>query len=250
MIPILAGVGSAMAGLGGAAAGGGMMSWLGPLLGAGVSGLSSLGGGLLQGSQGQASARAQMAFQERMYRHRYRYTMQDLRKAGLNPILAAEVGGGSAPSGAGYGYPNVLEGVSNSARQVASEIASIQSIRQEISESRARESAAKAQARLTKANAGLVEAELPRKGFQEKVGEKIFGAAGDVIDNPTGWLEDLSRNVMESLFQRGIGEFSAKKGRAKFDNVESGSSSRQIDSGKRERLWLFPDAKPSKGGRF
>lgn len=228
-LPILAAAGPIAAGAGmgasGAAAGGSMMSFLGPLIGAGISGGSGILGGLFSGSQSQASARAQMAFQERMYRHRYRYTMQDLRKAGLNPILAAEVGGGSTPSGAGHSMPNIMEGVSNSARQTAMDVANIQSLRQGMAESRARESASRAQARASNAGAGIIEAELPRKNFQEKVGEKVFGNLSDAIDNPTGWLEDLSSSVMKSLFQRGIADFSAKgKPRPNFDNVESGSS--------------------------
>lgn len=38
-------------------------------------------------------------FAERMYRHRYEYTMEDMRRAGLNPILAYVQGAGSTPSG-------------------------------------------------------------------------------------------------------------------------------------------------------
>lgn len=37
-------------------------------------------------------------FSEKMYRKRYRFTVQDLRKAGLNPILAASGMSGSATS--------------------------------------------------------------------------------------------------------------------------------------------------------
>lgn len=50
--------------------------------------------------QNLASAREMMAFQERMFRNRYQYQMEDMRKAGLNPILAAGASPPSGPSGA------------------------------------------------------------------------------------------------------------------------------------------------------
>ena len=56
----------------------------------------SLGAGFLSSSgqsaanaQNLAIAREQMAFQERMYKNRHTYEVEDLRRAGLNPILSA-----------------------------------------------------------------------------------------------------------------------------------------------------------------
>lgn len=82
---------------------------MGPIIGAAaVSGGSALAGGILQNRANAKEAARNRHFQKKMYRHRYQYTVEDMRKAGLNPALAYDQGAGSSPSGSTARYENVL----------------------------------------------------------------------------------------------------------------------------------------------
>lgn len=45
-------------------------------------------------------AAKQRAWAENFYKHRHQWEVEDLRKAGLNPVLSAKFGGGQVPTGA------------------------------------------------------------------------------------------------------------------------------------------------------
>lgn len=64
-----------------------------PALGAIGGGLLSALGGMFQNQTNLQSSREQMKFQERMSSTAYQRATEDMKKAGINPMLAYQQGG-------------------------------------------------------------------------------------------------------------------------------------------------------------
>jgi hypothetical protein len=71
-----------------------------------LGGLSLLGT-VLQNKQAKNASARQMAFQENMSNTSYQRAVKDMRKAGINPLLAYKMGGASSPSGSTYQPANI-----------------------------------------------------------------------------------------------------------------------------------------------
>lgn len=85
------------------------LPWLGGALAAGGSIVGSIASGLF----GKAQADKQMRFQERMAGTAHQREVEDLRRAGINPLLSARHGGAAAPVGSAAPTPDFGRAVSS-----------------------------------------------------------------------------------------------------------------------------------------
>ncbi len=78
-----------------------------PILGSVIGGVSSAYGAKKANEESEAATQKQMDFQERMRGSQYQAAMDDMRSAGLNPMLAYKQGGAGTPGGSTYSPINV-----------------------------------------------------------------------------------------------------------------------------------------------
>lgn len=93
------------------------------MLGALIGGGLGLLGGMMANESREDESASNRAFQERMSNTSYQRAMEDMRKAGLNPMLAYSQGGASVPAGSMAQFENPMA----SAAQAFSAVASGQS---------------------------------------------------------------------------------------------------------------------------
>ena len=86
------------------------MAW-GAVAGAVVGAGASIAGQYFANKQARGSVNRQIAFQREAYQHRYQWQMNDMRAAGLNPILSYSQGPPAGPSGASYTPTSVTKDV-------------------------------------------------------------------------------------------------------------------------------------------
>lgn len=81
--------------------------------GAAIGGLAGLIGAGISAGVSSSEAKKQRKWAQAMYSKRYQMTMTDMRRAGLNPILAARQGPGAVPAGAVGQIPNLGEAMTS-----------------------------------------------------------------------------------------------------------------------------------------
>lgn len=141
------------------------------LLAAGVGGALSYAGTKAMNKANKEMAREQMAFQERMSNTAYQRTVQDMRSAGLNPMLAITQGGASSPGGQMATMENELGSAASGAISAARNV-------QELKQSKMLTQMMKADLAEKEASSKIFSS---RYGVPLKAAQLLSGPLGDLV---------------------------------------------------------------------
>lgn len=131
--------------------------------GAIVGGLANFAGGLFGNSARKKEASKNRAFQERMSSTAHQREVEDLKKAGLNPVLSAGGGGASTPTGSMASIENPVDPATAKMMAIDAQKAKaeVSSIKSQISKNNAEKSMMKTQAKMIDAQKSIMEKKAP-----------------------------------------------------------------------------------------
>lgn len=159
---------------------------------------AGLASGLAQGGLSYASAQQQQEAQREAYQHRYQWTVEDLRKAGLNPVLAAQHGAGSVGSMSQMDTSGIA-----SATQAASQIA-VQHSQAKLNAATAREAGASAEIAEKTRDAMNAKPSLYETRAKTQAGINASTPVGAVRDlaERGGLMSSAAQGVTEGFLQK------------------------------------------------
>lgn len=153
----------------------------------------------------RASAREQMAFQERMSSTAVQRQMQDMRAGGINPVLAGKYGGASTPGGASYDSKNEFEGLPQavgSAIQLKRLKADLENMHETNLNLRAQNLQIASQIEVNHASAKRIAEETHNLRLQnraKKISEPIYDAAGNIVK---AGVSSAKEAIAEAKFEK------------------------------------------------
>lgn len=167
---------------------------------------ASLLGGLFGQKKTDDRIDQQMEFQERMSNSAYQRSMKDMRKAGLNPILAYSKGGASAPAGSMAPAFDVVSPAVSSALQTRRVNAEVQN--------------------MVETNKNLIETNKNLEAERGRIGATTANILADT-------------KIKQELFQSALRDASKAKSEEEWYKTDIGSLMRKIGLGASELGKIF-----------